>query len=90
MEQARQVQVAAETRRPRLTRWFPADVAPVRVGVYQKDFGVREEYQFWDGTRWHYGCSDPQETEAMRGRYDGAPKPRAWRGLTARATGARA
>jgi hypothetical protein len=38
----------------KLTEWYPADVKPVRVGVYQKycGFGQKIGYQRWDGRRW--------------------------------------
>jgi hypothetical protein len=43
----------------KLTPWFPADVKPVRVGVYE----VRMKapwYRYWDGVHWHAGHCTPK------------------------------
>ncbi len=69
----------------RLTKWFPANVSPVRVGVYEKNFGIAsKEYQYWDGEKWHYGTGGPEETaQYIIARYGHNPAktPRPWRGL---------
>lgn len=39
----------------KLTKWFPPEVKPVHVGVYQTDFeplGKDIEYSHWNGVRW--------------------------------------
>lgn len=40
-------------KKPKLTPWFPADVKPVHVGIYQTDavYG-RINYQYWTGKHW--------------------------------------
>lgn len=71
--------------KPKLTPWFPADVKPARVGVYQKDFeDETEEYQYWNGKRWFYGDITPSETlqKFSREGNDTIPLARPWRGLT--------
>jgi hypothetical protein len=65
----------------KLTEWFPADAKPVRAGVYQKDFEDGCEYQYWDGSRWHYGSYTPEGTMLMFGHYLNEPLPRPWRGI---------
>jgi len=37
-----------------LTPWFPAKVRPVRVGYYERDYGISvdEVPDYWDGRRW--------------------------------------
>ena len=40
----------------KLTEWYPGDVKPVRVGVYQQQSGIRPVsigYQYWDGSFWN-------------------------------------
>jgi hypothetical protein len=46
----------------KLTPWFPADVKPVRVGVYQTKVDAlpgERFYNYWDGGSWHGGESTP-------------------------------
>jgi len=44
--------------------WFPTSVKPPRPGVYERDFGAKNdptdviEYNLWDGERWIYGKQD--------------------------------
>jgi hypothetical protein len=33
----------------KLTKWYPGHIKPVRVGVYQRDYGSYFAYCFWDG-----------------------------------------
>lgn len=45
----------------RLTEWFPADVKPVRVGVYEVNDNNAYEfpmYAYWDGVRFGYRTVD--------------------------------
>lgn len=43
---------------PKLTQWFPGDVRPARIGVYERNFYFRERYlralkfAFWNGEFW--------------------------------------
>lgn len=39
----------------KLTEWYPADVKPVRVGVYERDFGAGSTgFSKWTGTAWMF------------------------------------
>ena len=41
----------------KLTSWFPGDVKPVHVGVYERrpsfNTDIRQ-YSYWDGSAWHW------------------------------------
>ncbi len=73
--------------KPKLTPWFPADVKPVRKGVYQVEDEEDENfpgqtfgYKHWDGSIFGLFCSDP--TSAKRnGSLDSAFRVKFWRGL---------
>jgi hypothetical protein len=67
-----------------LTDWFPADVKPVRIGVYE----TRDElgalwFNYWTGDRWSWGVTPhgiqqgawPKKTGCASCQY------RKWRGL---------
>lgn len=49
----------------KLTPWFPADVKPVHVGMYERDWGrvvdnAVSARDYWDGTQWRLGiCGKP-------------------------------
>jgi hypothetical protein len=59
----------------KLTPWFPDDVRPVRIGLYQRDYGGYDlSPDFWDGRRWQL-CGIDGEPFAM------SRKPLPWRGL---------
>lgn len=72
-----------------VTEWFPADVKPAYVGVYQQmcGYGKTLGYQYWDGEHWYpwhrnaddafarYKCSDIENL--IRDSVTADP----WRGL---------
>jgi hypothetical protein len=64
----------------KLTPWFPANVKPVRAGVYEIQDSLAAWYRRWDGMNWYVGDSEPeraaQETIVLAS-YLRAP----WRGL---------
>lgn len=64
-----------------ITPWFPADVKPARVGVYERQ-GSRDTYPFsyWDGKRWLLSGETP---EAAARHHDSASYRQnlPWRGL---------
>jgi hypothetical protein len=63
----------------KLTRWFPADVNPTRIGVYFKDgYSKDDGYQYWDGKVWWYGGSIKDAANQSSGR---CIVPHPWRGL---------
>lgn len=64
--------------KPKLTPWFPADVTPVREGVYETTFRCWTGYSHWDG----YGWSNQQETKNLDAEWrSGASQNKNWRGL---------
>ena len=36
------------------TAWFPADVKPARVGIYERLFADSVQFSRWNGTFWFY------------------------------------
>lgn len=65
------------------TEWFPADVDPVHVGVYQRVFasGV-PRYCLWDGEYWRgFEFTVQDAAKAAATSVPGFP----WRGLTEKA-----
>lgn len=70
-----------------LTDWFPAEVKPVCVGVYEADNGSsygRKWYSYWDGKQWGYADTDHEVAFLLRGEETEAWDlfPPAWRGLS--------
>lgn len=35
-----------------MTDWFPAEVKPVHVGVYETNMGLGNGFSHWDGKAW--------------------------------------
>lgn len=72
-----------------LTPWFPEDVKPVRRGVYETEFSIRDGlpwagYSMWTGRRWcNQRNSVGRAKAAARHGDDGAAQDKRWRGLTA-------
>ena len=66
---------------PELTPWFPADVKPIRRGVYQVEQGIVRWYSYFDGSG--FGWQDLTPSEAFRNRHQmtGCAKSQTWRGL---------
>lgn len=64
----------------KLTPWFPPDVKPVRVGVYEKNlFNGRRWYSKWDGSQWLFICetADGAAVEQIPSAFINVP----WRGI---------
>jgi hypothetical protein len=40
----------------KLTPWFPADVKPVRNGVYEVESRVHRAFAYWNGERFGWRC----------------------------------
>jgi hypothetical protein len=63
------------------TPWFPANVKPVRAGVYEiQDDGPPAWYRRWDGKDWYVGDATPKraaQEAVVLASYLRAP----WRGL---------
>lgn len=68
--------------KPKLTKWFPREVKPVRVGVYETDANFYKGYQrfqHWNGEFWNSYCTTIQSasTETDYSSYQNVR----WRGL---------
>lgn len=67
----------------KLTEWFPGDVKPVRVGVYERSWENGEKfdypYYFWDGKQWR-GQGVSREDEMIRNTVS-VFQNNPWRGL---------
>lgn len=50
----------------KLTEWYPADVKPVREGVYQVDIYGASWFSYWDGERWGWASGNKREAEINR------------------------
>jgi len=64
----------------KLTPWFPGTVKPVRVGVYQRDYGKHggTVYCYFDGIMWHVTSAELRFTsKAARSLSQYMP----WRGV---------
>jgi hypothetical protein len=70
----------------KLTPWFPADVKPVRVGVYERDDSATDlgnghaAYSHWSGSKWGHLCewtNQAGEFTSLISEYQDLP----WRGL---------
>jgi hypothetical protein len=72
---------------PVLTSWFPPDVPPVRVGVYEVNdaeclFPEDKWYAYWDGNKFGWrDCTGPDAAFSARGNGTFLPERTVWRGL---------
>lgn len=66
----------------KLTDWYPGDVKPVRVGVYEREYPLSGIgcYCKWDGKMWHSGYEnvDRASIEPAISNIQNLP----WRGLS--------
>lgn len=66
----------------KLTGWFPANVKPVRKGVYQRK-GYVIDFSYWTGERWSTGAGNAKD--AYAGRFiETVCRDFPWRGLRTR------
>jgi hypothetical protein len=62
------------------TDWFPGNIKPVRIGVYEKQiYNERSVFSYWDGAYWfvysysvlaalqHRGCKSVFQNSKWRG-----------------------
>jgi hypothetical protein len=69
----------------KLTRWYPGDVKPVRVGVYERSYGdnanpgIHVGYAFFDGVDWFLRSRTTEDatTNKLKSAHTRLP----WRGL---------
>lgn len=69
----------------KLTDWFPPEVKPVHVGVYETQsarFMDDTWYAYFDGKRWGYcTCTNPEDAFEYRNRQHFRDSDSPWRGL---------
>lgn len=63
----------------KLTPWFPGDVKPVHVGVYETDRIGR--FQYWNGKSWGYYMPSAEAAERVKASFSARQQPE-WRGLS--------
>lgn len=64
----------------KLTPWYPPEVKPVRVGVYQRNLGEGSPtYSRWNGREWKF--SRPTADEADEQTFRSLWQYMDWRGL---------
>jgi hypothetical protein len=61
----------------KMTRWFPVNIKPVHVGVYETSLNGYMGYSFWGGNWW---C-DTAQKPGLAGKRPGMQKKK-WRGFT--------
>ena len=44
----------------KLTPWFPGDVKPAHIGVYERPIGSVTRYSYWDGKTWRCSGRTPE------------------------------
>jgi len=68
------------------TDWFPADVKPVRIGVYevQNMYGPDRAplFNYWSGKRWTGSADRIDNLVTHESPLSFAMQDRVWRGLT--------
>lgn len=64
----------------KLTPWFPANVKPVRAGVYEILMDC-PWYRYWDGLNWYAGHCTPRLACALPRMPLEETPPEPWRGL---------
>ncbi len=62
-----------------LTPWFPADVKPVRPGVYEVQM-TTGRFAYFDGQRWGWSFRTKREADTDRDHRNAA-QDKVWRGL---------
>lgn len=67
----------------KVTEWFPGDVKPMRVGVYETKPDNSVTYQHWDGEQWGFCAIDPLSALNGIGLRSGTQDAK-WRGLATR------
>lgn len=69
----------------KLTKWFSANVKPVRTGVYQTQYYAGGGYSMWNGEKW--GSERDSINGAVKNpNYRMAAQDKPWRGLVEKQT----
>lgn len=67
----------------KVTEWFPGDVKPIRLGVYERKLGFGSRvtaFYAWNGEFWEYGGVD-SPSQVSRSRTSSLDQSLPWRGL---------
>lgn len=65
----------------KLTDWFPADVKPVHIGVYETNAVTHGVYQKWDGEKWCTYCPSVRSANMPANSNESEYQNVKWRGL---------
>lgn len=69
----------------KLTGWYPGNVKPVRVGVYECEWGyygvMSYYYNYWDGSNWFFGYADYSHSMITRSSPIDSEHLISWRGV---------
>jgi hypothetical protein len=49
-----------------LTEWYPGDIKPIRIGIYQRKRNGIVIYSFWDGKEWKAGGETIRDALRMK------------------------
>lgn len=66
------------------TDWFSSEIAPVREGVYEVEYGqppVAERFAHWNGSFWGFRCGNVGDAFHYR-KEEACGSIYRWRGLT--------
>jgi hypothetical protein len=64
-----------------LTDWFPPEIKPVRIGVYQRQFSNYSSYSWWNGKHFSIGREFPSALD-IHSAQESVFQNKPWRGLS--------
>lgn len=64
----------------KLTDWFPGDIKPIRVGIYERRYSESINFSKWNGEYWSFGYYSV-DLANERGHYLSQYQNLPWRGL---------
>ena len=62
------------------TEWFPAEIKPVREGVYERNCG-KAKFAYWDGCNWFLSSDHVERAVYYRDIEQYGSRYLDWRGL---------
>jgi len=63
-----------------MTDWFPADLKPVHIGVYEVRYFPYGKYCLWDGKKWSWTNTTVNKAYKFTSS-EGANQNKIWRGI---------